>query len=135
MLTLPPTVKVMVCPVPVDMRKSFDGLAGVTRSLLQLDPLSGHLLVFFNRAGDHARILFWDRNGYCLVCKRLERGRFRLPWEGADEHPRYFELEACELALILEGIDLSGAKRRARWIPGEVPPADSGRARDKRMTG
>lgn len=120
MLTLPPTVKVMVCAVPVDMRKSFDGLAGAARSLLHVDPLSGHLLVFFNRTGDHARVLFWDRNGYCLVCKRLEKGRFRLPWEGTDSPARYYELEAVELALILEGIDLRGAQRRARWVPGQV---------------
>ena len=120
MLTLPPTVKVMVCAVPVDMRKSFDGLAAAARTLLRLDPLSGHLLVFFNRSGDHVRILFWDRNGYCLICKRLEKGRFRLPWEGSSEIARYYELEAVELAVILEGIDLKGAKRRSRWIPGAL---------------
>lgn len=124
MLTLPPTVRILVCAVPVDMRKSFDGLAGAARSLLQVDPLSGHLLVFFNRAGDHVRILYWDRNGYCLVCKRLERGRFRLPWDGRKEGtagvlPRSFELEHAELTLILEGIDLRGARRRPRWVPGE----------------
>lgn len=131
MLTLPPSVKVMVCARPVDMRKSFDGLAGATRSLLQLDPLSGHLLVFFNRIGDHARILFWDRNGYCLICKRLEKGRFRLPWEGSSELPRYFELEAAELALILEGIDLRGARRRPRWVPGEVSSTGLGSIQDR----
>lgn len=120
MLTLSPTVKVMVCSIPVDMRKSFDGLAGAARSLMRLDPLSGHLLVFFNRNGDHARVLFWDRNGYTLVCKRLEKGRFRLPWEISSGSPPYYELEAVELALIMEGIDLKGARRRSRWVPGEV---------------
>ena len=80
MLSLPPSVRILACTQPADMRRSFDGLAGMVRAVMADDPLSGHLFVFFNRRGDHVRILYFDRNGYCLVCKRLERGRFRLPW-------------------------------------------------------
>jgi transposase len=119
MLTLPPAVKVFICTQPVDMRRSFDGLAAATRNLMGQDPLSGHLFVFFNRALDHSRILFWDRNGYLLIGKRLEKGRFRLPWANSKLIPRQLELEAAELALILEGIDLTGARRRPRWVPME----------------
>jgi transposase len=116
MLTLPPSVKVYVATAPCDMRKQYDGLALLVEQGLGKDPRSGHLYVAFNRRGDHVRILFWDRNGYALFGKRLERGRFRLPWE-RDRVDAAVEMEAAELGLILEGIDLAGARRRARWTP------------------
>lgn len=104
---------------PTDMRKSFDALAGLVAEMGALDALSGHLFCFFNRRGDHVAVLFWDRTGFCLVRKRLERGRFRLPWEhGAAERGSH-EIEAAELGLILEGIDLRGAVRRKRWRAGD----------------
>ena len=116
MLTLPPSVRIYVATAPVDFRKQLDGIALLVSQELQLDPLSGHLFVVFNRRGDQVRILFWDRNGYCLFGKRLERGRFRAPWQG-EPTGRSVEMEAAELALVLEGIDLRGAKRRPRWSP------------------
>lgn len=67
MLTLPPSVRVFVASVPVDARKSFDGLAAIVESEFGKDPLTGHLFVFLNRRGHLAQILFWDRNGYCLI--------------------------------------------------------------------
>lgn len=115
MLTLPSVVKVMVCARPVSMRNSFDGLAALVRDELHGNPLSGHLFIFFNKSGDQVRILYWERSGYCVVAKRLERGRFKLPWAD-DRHPKkVYELEAAELLLLLEGIELKGAKRRPRW--------------------
>lgn len=114
MLSLPPSVRIFVALEPLDMRKSFDGLASASRHVLHQDPLSGHLFVFFNRARTMMKALYWDRNGYALVAKRLERGRFKLP---APDGSGRVEMEAMELALILEGIDLAGAKRRARWQP------------------
>jgi transposase len=119
MLTLPPSVRIYVAAEPVDMRNQIDGLSQAVRSVIQQEPLSGHLFVFFNRRGDQTRLLFWDRNGYCLVSKRLERGVFRLP--PRPEGARHIELEAAELALILEGIELEGAKRRPRWTPPARP--------------
>lgn len=114
MLSLPPSVRIFVALEPLDMRKSFDGLANATRHVLDQDPLSGHLYVFFNRARTMAKSLYWDRSGYCLIAKRLEKGRFKLPdVDGSGK----VEMEASELALILEGIDLAGAKRRRRWEP------------------
>lgn len=114
MLSLPPSVKIYVATQPADMRRQIDGLCNLVRAELELDPLSGHLMVFFNRRGDYARLLFWDRNGFCLVSKRLERGVFKLPWDEHATTSRH-EIEAAELALILEGIDLRGARRRPRW--------------------
>jgi transposase len=116
MLTLPPSVRIFVCLTPADMRRSLDGLAAMTREILKEDPLSGHLFVFFNRRRDRTKILLWDRSGLCLYYKRIERGVFRL---ASLERPNRIraEIEAAELALILEGIDLSQAKRRKRFVP------------------
>lgn len=117
MLSIPPTMRVFVAVAPTDMRKSFDGLVGVAQSVIREDPLSGHLFVFFNRRRTMMKSVYWDRNGYCLVAKRLEQGTFVLP--EANEHG-VVELEAAELALIVEGIDLSNARRRPRWSPPAV---------------
>lgn len=116
MLSLPPCVRVFVASKPTDMRKSFNALAALVVESVPVDVYSGHLFCFFNLRGDHAAILFWDRNGFCLVRKRLERGRFRLPWASGAASATH-EIEAGELALILEGIDLRGAVRRKRWEP------------------
>lgn len=111
MLMPPPSVRVFVASVPVDLRRSFDSLAACTEQLLQQDPLSGHLFVFRNRPGDRVKILYWDRTGYCLWYKRLEKGTFRLP-----SGPGGVEISAAELVLLLEGIDLAGACRQVRFV-------------------
>jgi transposase len=111
MLMPPPSVRVFVASVPVDLRRSFDSLAACTQELLEQDPLSGHLFVFRNRPGDRVKILYWDRTGYCLWYKRLEKGTFRLPsGEGG------VEISAAELVLLLEGLDLAGARQRRRFV-------------------
>ena len=117
MLTLPPSVHVYVAAEPADMRRSFDGLSAIVAERFGANPLCGHLFVFRNRRGDQIRILFWDRTGYCILGKKLARGRFHLarrPPDGAT----HVEVEAAELALMLEGIDLTDAIRRKRWRPG-----------------
>lgn len=90
------------------MRKSFDSLAALTSQTLHQNPLSGHLFVFFNRPRNRAKILFWDRTGYCLYYKRLEAGTFSVPDGPAS-------LSMPELVLILEGIELAGARRKERF--------------------
>ena len=112
MLTLPPSVRIHLAVEPVNMRMSFRGLSGVVRQRLEEDPLSGHLFCCLNRRRTLMKILFHDRTGYCIFYKRLSRGTFELPVvpEGATQ----VRLDAGELALILEGIDLSSAKRRLR---------------------
>jgi transposase len=115
MLTLPNAVKVYVATAPTDMRKTFNGLSAAVTSILKQDPLTGHLFVFFNARRDQVRILFWDRSGFCILAKRLERGRFRIP--DVDANATHVTMEAAELALIMEGIDLKGAVRRPRWSP------------------
>lgn len=105
---LSPAVKIFLCTQPADMRRSFDKLAEMTRTVLAQDPLSGHLFVFFNRPRDRVKILFWDRSGFCLYYKRLEEGYFR-PLESRRE------INAAELTLILEGLELADAKRQKRF--------------------
>ena len=114
MLTLPPAVKVYVATEPIDCRKSFDGISAAVTSVLGEDPTSGHLFVFFNRRGNQCRILFWDRTGYCVLAKRLARGRFHFTARQTATST-HLEVEAAELALVLEGLDLAGAKKRLRW--------------------
>jgi transposase len=116
MLTWPPTVRIFVSTQPTDMRRSFDGLAMMTRENMGQDPLSGHLFVFFNRRGDRVKIMFWDRSGFCIWYKRLEQGVFRLP-QSIVNTPNP-EVEVADLSLILEGIDLSSARRRKRFALG-----------------
>jgi transposase len=114
MMTLPPSVKIYVAAQPVDARKSFDGLSSLVQCAFGKDPLSGHLFVFINRRGDQIQMLFWDRNGFSILKKRLEAGTFRLaraPEQGAVE----VEISAGDLALLLEGIELAGATRRKRY--------------------
>jgi len=119
MLTLPPSVKIYVATQPVDARKSFDGLAGAVEAEFGegFTAMSGHLFVFLNRRGHVAQMLFWDRSGFCIVKKRLEAGTFRVARtpEGAATH---VEINAGELALMLEGIELEGARRRKRYEHG-----------------
>lgn len=114
MLTLPATVRVYVATQPCDCRKSFDGLSIVVANALGHDPACGHLFCFFNRRATQVRILFWDRTGWCVVAKRLARGRFHLT-SIQDLEATCVLMDAAELSLILEGLDLSGARRRKRY--------------------
>ena len=80
MLTLPPSVRIHVAVDPVDLRKSFDGLAHLVRGVLQDDPMSGHLFVFRNKRAHLLRVLFWDRTGFCVLSKALDRGDHRAAY-------------------------------------------------------
>lgn len=96
-----------------DMRKSFDGLAGVVQGVLGQDPLGGHVFVFCNRRRTLLKILVWDRSGYFLFAKRLEQGTYAWPEKTADARSRAIGMR--ELMCILEGIDLRDARLRKRF--------------------
>jgi transposase len=117
-LTFAPGTRVFVATARVDGRKGIDGLSVLVRSQFAEDPLSGTMYVFFSRRADRVRVLYWDRDGYVLVTKRLEKGTFRVPW---DPESGRVVIEAAELLLVLEGIDLAQAVRRARWAPRARP--------------
>ena len=122
MISLPPSVRIYLCADVVDGRMGIDALSGMVSSAFGLDPLCGHLFVFFAARGRCARILFWDHNGFVLYSKRLERGRFSPPGE-IPEGASHAVIEASELMLLLEGIDLRGAHKRPRWRVPTAPEA------------
>lgn len=96
-----------------DMRCGFDRLAERVRAVVGQSPLSGNLFVFRSRRGDRLKILLWDRDGFLLWYKRLEVGVFKLP--RVEEGARSVELRASELAMVLDGIDVSKLKRVPRY--------------------
>ena len=100
--------RILAYGAPVDMRKSFDGLLGLVKGELAEDPLSGSLFVFVNRRGNYLKGIYWDRTGFCLFAKRLERGRFRFPTV-ATKH----ELSETVFRLLLDGVEL-GQRRPVR---------------------
>lgn len=116
MLSWPPTVRIFLAAEPTDMRKGFDSLSHLVESFMALDPLTGHLFVFRSRRGDRLKILWWDRDGYALWYKRLEKGTFRFPTgDGLAA-----EVRSADLAMILEGIDLTSVRRRPRYTRPSV---------------
>lgn len=114
MLTLPSALRVFLATEPVDMRGSFDALAGAVRRL-SLDPQDGHLYVFTNARRTLMKVLFFDRSGWCVLAKRLEQGTFQIPAVAPGQ--RQLAIDAAVLGLILEGVDLSCAPRRKRYAP------------------
>jgi transposase len=113
MLNFPPAVRIWLGAAPVDLRRSFDGLAEQVRQHLHHDPLSGHVFVFRNKRGDRVKLLYWDTDGFVIVYKRLEEGVFHWPAVAAGQTS--VPLRAAELAMLLDGIDWSKAQRSRRY--------------------
>ena len=107
------SARIWLAAEATDMRCGFDRLAERVKAVIGQDPLSGHLFVFRSRRGDRLKILVWERDGFLLWYKRLEAGVFKLPKVG--EGSRSVELRASELAMILDGIDVSKLKRVPRY--------------------
>lgn len=110
MLTLPPSVRVYLASGVTDLRRSMDGLRSLVTQALDRDPFSGHLFVFRNRRGDRLKILVWDRSGFWVLYKRLEKGTFA--WPAATGIAQSVEMSASDLQLLLTGVDPSTARRR-----------------------
>lgn len=110
MVGLSPATKVSLAVGATDLRKSFEGLHGLVRDRLALDPSSGHLFLFSNQARNRLKVLFWDGSGLWVCVKRLERGRFS--WPEAEQACVCVTLSYEELSLLLGGIDLSQTRRK-----------------------
>lgn len=108
MIGLSSHIRAFVCAQPVDMRNSVDGLSARVQLTMRDSPASGHLYVFVSRNRDRVKVLYYERNGFCLWYKRLERGRFppteKLCAQGFD---------LSELLMWLDGVDLARVKRLA----------------------
>jgi transposase len=113
MLNLSPTTRIYLHVPPTDMRKSFNGLTGLVRSVFRADPREGNWFLFLNRRRDRIKILYWDRDGMVLWYKQLSSGTFeqlRSSGDGAT-----LELDATQLALLLSGVTIESARRRPRF--------------------
>jgi transposase len=95
-------VRVWLATAPLDMRRGFDRLAEHVRTILAQDPLSGHLFVFRNKAGQRVKILWWDKDGYCIYYKRLERGTFHFPASGE----KVVAVDSQALLRLLSGLTI-----------------------------
>lgn len=114
MIGLPSSVKIYLATAPGDMRRGIDSLAAQVRRAGG-DPFSGHLFVFVSRRKDRVKILTWQRGGFVLWYKRLERGLFakpRLTSTGATA-----EIDSGQLSMLLDGVDYSRVRRSRRWEP------------------
>lgn len=120
MLMIPSRLKVYAALAATDMRKSFDGLIGIVETQLDKQVEDGDLFLFFNRRRDRLKVLFFSGDGTIILYKRLERGTFeplRAIPRNAGREERCLLLSLDDLRLLLEGIELSSIKRRARWCP------------------
>ncbi len=114
MLSFAPSVRVFLASEPIDMRRGHDGLFAVVKSW-SLDPFSGDLFCFVGKRRDRVKVLVWHRGGFLLLYKRLEQGRFRIP--RVTPGSRTATLDATDLAMLLDGIDLEHVKRPNLWAP------------------
>ena len=120
MLALAPSVRVFLASEPVDMRRGHDGLFAIVKDWA-MDPFSGDLYCFVGRRRDRIKVLVWHRGGFLLLYKRLERGRFRIPRVTAGT--RTATLDATDLAMLLDGIDLDRVRRPKLWAPSGATSA------------
>lgn len=109
---IPSSVRIFVCTEPQDMRRSFDGLALAARQVLGEDPESGALFCFVNKRTNRLKVLWWDRNGYCLLYKRLHRALFRMPRGGERTNPATLRIDGAQLAELIAGVAREGRTRR-----------------------
>ncbi len=113
MLNLPRGIRVFMAANPADFRRSYDGLCALVEGEMGHHARSGDLYVFLNLRSTQIKILFWDRDGYCIFAKRLEAGTFRR-LTGGQASPS-FEIEPAQLVLLLEGIDTATLVKRNRF--------------------
>lgn len=116
MIVVPRAVRVYFATTPVSLRKSFEGLSNEVRAVLSKDPLAGHVFVFLNRRKNQVKLIVWTRGGFTIVHKRLERGTFTFPSRVVGDATS-IAIDVHELAMLLEGIDVSRAKAKPRWEP------------------
>lgn len=111
MLGLSANLRYFLCCSPIDMRNSFDGLAGIVRNHLKKDPISGDLFIFLNKTRTHIKLLYWDGDGFALFYKRLERGRYAFTVHSQASK----QIEREELLMLLEGLSFGKMDKKKRY--------------------
>ena len=102
---------IWLCTTPTDMRKSFDGLSALVRNQLQLNPMSAQWFVFINKRKTQMKILYFDQDGFCIWCKRLEQGQFNYPASETGKQP----LDMAQLQLLIKGIKIEQSRQYKRY--------------------
>jgi transposase len=110
---LPASVRILVCTEPQDMRRSFDRLAEVVRTVMREEPQSGALFVFVGKRATRVKVLWWDQNGYCLLYKRLHRALFVAPT--AEQSAKVVRIDGAALKQLLAGV-AHEKRRRERHL-------------------
>lgn len=110
--------RIFVHRAPCDMRKHYDTLWGVVAETMKHDVLSGDVFVFIGKTCKRAKVLWWDGTGLCILCKRMDKGRFIAPWTCPGDGP--LEMSRSELRLLLEGCTWVGKVKLSpeAWTPG-----------------
>jgi len=111
MLGLSANLRYFLCCTCIDIRNSFDGLAGIVRNHLGKDPVSGDIFIFLNKTRTHIKLLYWDGDGFALFYKRMEKGKYAL----TVHHEISKELKREELLMLLEGLSFSEMKQKKRF--------------------
>lgn len=111
MLALSSSLRYFICCKPIDIRKGFDGLAGIVRNEFLQDPCSGSIYIFLNKNCTHIKILYWDGDGFAVFYKRLEKGRYTMP----KHHLFYKELAKEALLMLLERLSFDSLKQKKRY--------------------
>lgn len=113
MITFSSHLEYYIFTKPTDMRKGYNGLSGIVRNEIQADPSNGKVYVFFNRTCRLMKMLVWDKDGYVIYSKRLERGTFeRITYK---DNMVAYNIKYQHLVMLLSGISLIGAKQRPRY--------------------
>ena len=120
----PNNLRIFLCTIDTDMRRSFDSLCGVVRREMHLDPLSGYLFVFKNKRADRIKLLYWDRDGLAIWYKALQKGTFKFP-DLKNISSAGLEIDAATLRLILDGVDLRTIRKQPRFKKDCSPPLDT----------
>ena len=126
MLSVSSNLRIFAASEPVDFRKGFDGLVQIVRDEWREDPFTGDHFCFFNRRRDRVKVLVWDRNGFWLFYKRLERGTF----ERVGGSSKRIEIDRARMSMLLEGIDTKAARFR-RYFARDVRIGDRDDRRDR----
>lgn len=121
MFGMGPATRIYLAVGATDLRKGFEGLYGLVRDHLQLEPLSGHVFLFCNKERNRTKVLFWDGSGLWVCTKRLEKGRFS--WPTPEDQEARVSLSQEELTLLLGGMEVSRTRRKS-WYRKEVESSE-----------